>query len=361
MSKQFLFGSMYDRNDPEFDKIKSEIYEGKTKFEINKNTFIVSIYDKESTMKVSYNSLKKNVVPIEVAKGKDLMHFTANELIDLMTFVPTTSVSTKRRLYHIIDNYLDWNVSIGNIQANNLKGLPKEELFKINKKMASYKVMNMEEFYKNCEMALKHEDITAIDIMPLVMARYGIVGEGLKWIINLRYSDLNRNNNTVSFRSEDNFITLPVDYKFFEWVDRCAECKESDGFPYEYSDKIIRKTTKFEESRINDTFIYNRIDRVFKKTSFNRVSFKLLEFSRKIDLLLDIRNERHLTVDDFRTISLLFNPKISISSANTLVKSYESLTGDIVQPMRIKKEDLAKYIDNNPEQTVKVIKQKIGY
>lgn len=361
MSKQFLFGSMYDTSDPNFRKLKEKLYKEKTTFEINKNTFIVSIYDKESTMKVSYNSLKKNVVPIEVAKNKDLMYFTAPELIDLMTFVPTTSISTKRRLYHIIDNYLDWNVSIGNIQANNLKGLSKEDLFKINKKVVSYKVMSFDEFFNNCEIALKHEDISPIDIMPLVMARYGIVGESLSWIVNLRYSDLNKENNTVSIMENDRLITLPVDDIFFDWVNKCTECKENDGYLYEHSDKIIRKTVKFEETELNDTFIYNRVDRVFKKTSFPRVSFKLLEFSRKIDFLLDIREERHLTVEDFRIITNLFKPSASMSSANTLVKSYESLTNDIVQPMRVKKEDLVKYIDEEPKNTVAKIKEVIGY
>lgn len=359
--KQFLFGSMYDTDNPNFQKLKQKLYREKSSFEINKNTFIVSIYDKESTMKVSYNSLKKNVVPIELAKNKDLMFFTAPELVDLMMFVPTTSVATKERLYHLIDNYLDWNVSIGNIQANNLKGLNKEDLCKINKKVASYKVMSIEEFFKNCEMALACDEISAIDIMPLVMARYGIVGEKLSWIRNLRYSDLNRENNTVEIKLEDRYMILPVDQRFFDWVDKCVECKELDGYAYEWSENIIRRTAKFEETELNDMYIYNRVDKVFKKTNFPRVSFKLLEFSRKVDFLLDIRSERRLTGEDFRTITQLFKTSPSPSSTNTLIKSYEALTGDKVQPMQIRKEDINKYIDDESEKTVKEIRQKIGY
>ena len=361
MSKQFLFGTIYDTDNVDFSKLKEKLYKEKTSFEINKNTFIASIYDKESTMKVSYNSLKKNVVPIEIAKNKDLMYFTTPEIIDLMTFVPTTSVATKERLYHLIDNYLDWNVSIGNIQANNLKGLVKEDLCKINKKVASYKVMSMEEFFKNCEKALTCDEISAIDIASLVFSRYGIVGEKLSWITNLKYSDLNRENNTVRIGYGDRDIILPVDGRFFEWVDKCSECKELDGYAYEWSDKIIRKTTKFEETELNDTYIYNRVDKVFKKGNFPRVSFKLLEFSRKIDFLLDIRKERRLTGEDFRTITQLFKTSPSPSSTNTLIKSYEALTDDKVQPMQIRKEDVEKYIDNDPEKSAENIRRKIGY
>ena len=96
MNNKFLFGAMYDANDSRFNQIRKKLYSEKTSFEINKNTFIVSIYDKESTMKVSYNSLKKNVVPIEIAKNKDLMYFTAPELIDLMTFVQQHLLQQKK-------------------------------------------------------------------------------------------------------------------------------------------------------------------------------------------------------------------------------------------------------------------------
>lgn len=365
MSKIFLFGNMYDSENPEFAKLKEKLYEEKTNFEVNKNTFITTIYDKEPTMKVSYNCLKKNVVPMEIAKNKDLMYFSAPELVDLMSFIQTTSVSTKERVYHLIDAYLDWNVSVGNIQANNLKGLEKEKLCKINKKMASYKVMSMDVFFKHCERALKCDEISAIDIMPLIMARYGIVGEKLSWIINLNIWDLNRYNNTVTVKSDNDIKYFPVDERFFDWADKCMECKEIDGYTYEWSYKLIRKTerdtVKFAEKEIDDTYIYNRVDKVFKKTSFPRISFKSLEFSRKMDFLLDIRGDRRLTGKDFKNIINMFNPKASPASTNTFIKSYEALTDDKVQPLQIKEKDIIKYVDLDSEKTLEAIKKRIGY
>ena len=186
MSKQFLFGTMYDTNDKGFSKIREELYKEKTSFEINKNTFIVSNYDNQTTMNVLYNKLKKNVVPVEIAKNKDLMYFSSPELIDLMALLPTSSYATKKGVYNLIKNYLDWNLSLGNIQVNNLDGLNREDLCKVSKKLASHKVISKEELLMYCDMAEKSEEVSAIDIMPLVMARYGIVGGKLSWIINLK-------------------------------------------------------------------------------------------------------------------------------------------------------------------------------
>lgn len=359
MSKQFLFGTMYDTNDKGFSKIREELYKEKTSFEINKNTFIVSNYDNQTTMNVLYNKLKKNVVPVEIAKNKDLMYFSSPELIDLMALLPTSSYATKKGVYNLIKNYLDWNLSLGNIQVNNLDGLNREDLCKVSKKLASHKVISKEELLMYCDMAEKSEEVSAIDIMPLVMARYGIVGGKLSWIINLKYSDLDFENKIVRINDGENEVVLPVDDEFFKWVDKCSRCKELAGYVYIYSDNIIRKTTKFEETELNDTYIYNRVDRVFKKTMMPRFSFKLLEFSRKIDFLLDVREERALYAGDFRIITRLFNPKASDASTNTLMKAYETLTRDKALPMKDK--DKVKGIDANSKQTVKEIKKCIGF
>lgn len=359
MNKQFLFGTMYDANDECFLEIRDKLYKEKSSFEINKNTFIVSNYDKETTMKVSYNRLKKNVVPVEIAKNKDLMYFSAPELMDLMALLPTSSYSTKSGVYNLIKNYLDWNLSLGNIQANNLNGLDKEDLCKVNKKLASHKVISKEHLFMYCDVASKSKEVSVIDIMPLIMARYGIVGGKLSWIINLKYSDLDFENKIVRINDGENEILLPVDDIFFEWVDKCSQCKELAGYEYIHSDNIIRKTTKFEETELNDAYIYNRIDKVFKKTIVPRFSFKLLEFSRKIDFLLDVREERALYAGDFRVITRLFNPKSSDASTNTLMKSYETLTGDKTFPMKDKNK--VNDIDTNSKQTVREIKKRIGF
>lgn len=353
MSREFLFGKFYDSPSLE---LKENLLNNKTSFEINKNNFIISIYDNEKTMKTSYNALKKNVIDTEVIKDKDLMNFNVAELINLMNSIPTSSVSTKERVYYLIDNYLDWCTSQGYIALNNLKGLSKDELCRVNKKIVTYKVISIEDLSFYCNKATTTGKSSVIDVLPLILSRYGIVGTKLSRIINLRWSDIYRDKKLVRIVEENKDIFFPVDDLFLDWIDRAYKCEEHLGVKYIDDGYVIKKKADVE-GEITDAYIYNRLVLVFRYASMPRMSFKTLEFSRKVDFLLSIREERVLDSSDFRTITNMFYPETSPSSTNTLIRYYESLTHDKVNLVKHK----IKRVDNNSEETVMEIKKSIGY
>lgn len=355
MSVEFLFGKVYVDITPEE---KQRIYKSKTPYEINKNTFLTDIYDNIDTMKTSYNTLKKNVISIEKVKEKDLMNFSIEELINLMQTMSTPSVNTKERMYHLIDTYLDWCVSKGYIGLNGMKGLSKDELCKVNKMMVNYKLISKQELFDLCEQSINTGEVTAMECIPLILARYGIVGEGLSRMINLRYEeDINRDNMTVSIEENGNLLLFPIDDKFLYWVDR-AHNVITDG-KYEYIDegKVIKVRSDYPNYEVDNNYVYNKVLTVFNLGILSRISFKSLEQSRKFDFLLDLRNERVLTSEDFRMIATMFNPKASPASTNTLIRSWESLTNDTVT-LRYNKN---KIVDNNPSETTNRIKERIGW
>lgn len=354
MAREFLFGKIYENPSAE---LKESIYKSKSPFEINKNTFITSIYDNEQTMKTSYNALKKNVISMELVKNKDLMNFSIEELINLMNTMSTTSFNTKHRMYHLIDTYLDWCVSKGYIGLNGLKGLSKEELCKVNKMMASYKLMSKEELFKLCELSINTGEVTAMEVIPLIISRYGILGEKLSRMINLRWSDINIDNKTVTIEENGNILLFPIDEDFLYWIDRAYETKSYGEHQYIDEGKVIKIRSDYPNHVIDSNYIYNKVIKVFNLGILPRISFKSLELSRKIDFLLDIRKEKVLTADDFRMIVNMFKPNSSLATANVLIKIWETLTGDKVT-LRYGKN---KIIDNNPVETVKKIRKTIGY
>ena len=353
MSREFLFGKFYDSLTDEY---KRKMIEGKSTFEINKNNFILSIYDNEDTMRTSYNTLKRNIINVEKIKNKDLMDFNTSEQINLMKSIPTSSVSTKERLYHLIDNYLDWCVSQGYIPINNFKGLSKDELCKVSKKIASYKVISIEDLNYYCKKALSTSKVSAIDVIPLILSRYGIVGTGLSRILNLKWHDIDRERKVVRIIEDDNEILLPVDDLFLDWIDRAYKCKEFKGDVYIDEGYVIKKRLGYE-FEFNDMYVYNRLILVFKYADMPRMSFKTLEFSRKVDFLLDLRKDGVLKSSDFKIITNLFHPNASAGTTNTLIRYYESLTHDKVTLVK----DKVKRVDNDSENTVLKIKKSIGY
>lgn len=353
MSKEFLFGRFYDSPSMEF---KENLLKTKTSFEMNKNTFILDLYDNERTIKTSYNALKKNVIDTEIIKNKDLMDFSVTELITLMNSIPTSSVSTKERVYYLIDNYLDWCVSKGYIAFNNFKGLSKDELCRVNKKIVTYKVISIEDLSFYCNQAITTGKSSVIDVLPLILSRYGIVGTELSRIINLRWSDIDKDKKLVRIVEDNEELFFPIDDLFLDWIDRAYKCEEHLGVKYIDDGYVIKKKEDLD-GEITDSYIYNRLVLVFKYSSMPRMSFKTLEFSRKVDFLLNIRKDGVLDSSDFRAITNMFYPKISPSSTNTLIRYYESLTHDKVNLVKHK----IKRVDNNSEETVMEIKKSIGY
>lgn len=353
MKETFLFGKFYSKD--ELRELYS-IMDSKTPYEINKNTFVNEVYKNKGTIEKSYNYFKNHTVVVEKIKNKDLMYFTVSELINLMHSLTTTNINTKKRIYDLIKTYLDWAVYKNYIPINNLNGLSKEELCKVNKKMASYKYTDIKVLDKLCDDAIRSGGVSVIDIMPLIISRYGILGKQMSKLLNLKWDDINREDMAVKILDNERVSLYPIDDIFLKWIDRAKDCTKYDNIEYIDEGKVIKRLKKFDE--LNITIINNRLTRTFQTTYIPRSSLKSLEFSRKLDLLLEIRKERVLNSADFRELTINFDSNVSPASTNVLIKEYESLTDDKVQPLRSKEK--VKYTDNNPKKTVEKIKANLG-
>lgn len=356
MSREFLFGKFYESlTQVEKEKIMNE----HNKFEKNKNIFLLSIYDNEGTLRTSYNSFSKNVIPTETAKGKDLMYFTSMELIDLMNSITSTSVNTKVRVYCLIDAYLDWCVAKGYILLNNMKGLNRTEVCTPPRLMAKYQIISREKLYKYCEEAMLTKKVTIMDCLPLMLARNGIKGKKLSRIINLKSQDIDRENNLIHVYEDGVELLFPVDKKLIEYIDQALMLTEdNNGLKYACGDNVIRVREDYTKTEVDEAYINNKATAVFNTGAIPRISFKTLETCRKLDFLLDLREEKVLDTEDFKQISLLFEPKTSIAYHMGLVNKYESITGDKVNSVQGVNKNI---IDQNPKKSADLIRKQIGY
>lgn len=356
MSREFLFGKFYkDLTELEKEMIMTQHNE----YEKNKNIFLLSIYDNEGTLRTSYNSFSKNVTPTETAKDKDLMFFTSVELRDLMNSITSTSRDTKARVYCLIDAYLDWCVAKGYILLNNLKGLDREELCKPPRLMATHQIISREKLYEYCEEAILTKKVTIMDCLPLMLARNGVKGEKLSRIINLKSQDIDRENNLIYVFEDGRELLFPVDKKLIEYIDEALKLTEdNNGLKYAWGDNVIRVREDYPSGVVDEAYINNKATAVFNTGVMPRTSFKILETCRKIDFLLDLREEKVLDTEDFKQISLLFKPKASASYHMNLVNKYKSITNDEVNFVQSVSK---KIVDQNPKKTADEIRRQIGY
>lgn len=356
MSREFLFGKFYESLT---ESERERIINSHNEFEKNKNVFLLSIYDNEGTLRTSYNSFSKNVVPTEVAKDKDVMFFTTIELKDLMNSITSTSINTKIRVYCLIDAYLDWCVNKGYILLNNMKGLDRNEVCTPPRLMAKYQIISREKLYKYCEDAMLTKKVTIMDCLPLMLARNGIKGKKLSRIINLKSQDVDRENNLIHIYEDGEELLFPIDKKLIEYIDQALKLtQDNNELKYAWGDNVIRVREDYTKTEVDEAYINNKATAVFNTGVVPRISFKTLETCRKLDFLLDLREEKVLDTEDFKQISLLFEPKGSIANHMGLVNKYESVTGDKVNSVQTVNK---KIIDENPKKSADLIRKQIGY
>lgn len=284
----------------------------------NKKNFLNDTYSNENTRK-AYLSLYKNVIlEDELSRGKDLMHFTIQELKDGMLSMVNNKQSSKGSIASIVTKYLDYCVNKGYILTNNMKTLSVNELKKENKRFILNDVVNLNKFYKwLTELEIKHDLYITL---PLLFARYGIVGEELSDMINVKYEDIDRNNFTINI----NGVLFPIDKQFINWIDKATQGRKKEG--------VILFNYKGQPISSKNT-IYNMFYKAFQLLNRKRISAKELRNNRKMDLLFNIRSCREVTIQDIENVEHIIGYNNNNNIRSNIIrtkKTYELLSGCMV-------------------------------
>lgn len=284
----------------------------------NKKNFLNDTYSNENTRK-AYLSLYKNVIlEDEISRGKDLMHFTIQELKDGMLSMVNNKQSSKGSIASIMTKYLDYCVNKGYILTNNMKSLSINDLKKENKRFILNDVVNLNKFYKwLTELEIKHDLYITL---PLLFARYGIVGEELSDMINVKYEDVDRNNFTINI----NGVLFPIDKQFINWIDKATQGRKKEG--------IILFNYKGQPISSKNT-IYNMFYKAFQLLNRKRISAKELRNNRKMDLLFNIRSCREVTIQDIENVEYIIGYNNNNNIRSNIIrtkKTYELLSGCVV-------------------------------
>lgn len=382
MFREFYFGRAYDfKTEEEMNEMYSKLMSEANPYEINKNTFLNEYYRDDSidTKIVLYALWKGAIQYIEEMKMKDLYQFSPSEISDLIISTPTTSRVRKESIFNFIKQYCDWAFSKELINVNPTDGLNREELVQVNKRAIKRKVMGLSEFYDLCYSML--ENTSVFNVLPLVLARYGITGSELSYMSNLKWNDIDRENmivDIVNHETGEVVTQLKVDKNFINWIDIAKDTNDykvktskeegatasfetvSNGGYIDrgYVNKISIKTRESEDVlKVEKSSLYSRINLAFRDNEMNAISLGSLEKSRKIEVLLEKRESRKLTTRDVQEVVLMFNPNASVGAYNSLKNDYQSITGDTVLPARAKTYELK---DENSVEFVKNVKKELG-
>lgn len=326
----------------------------------NKMRFLNANYDNVRTIE-SYSSLFKSTIsPVEGKLNKDIREFSSNELHDFMNTLPITNIRVKKTIWSLLKCYYNWAIQVDGylISENPIENLELSD-YLIADKLQEKLYYTIEEIDSMCNILENEVGFNAQEIIPIVMARYGILGSELAWIRSLRNEHIDRENYLVHIFDENEekiITTLPIDDIFIKWVDKALKTTEkiieTDApnalFPirklkYLETGYILKSNRGYK--KVSQQGVYSAMHRVFHSIFDYRIRLTKFVNSRKFDLLFErkIINGR-ITYNDFRDITSMFNPDSKKYTYFSLRDDYIILNGtnDIIDDYDFEKDYLQK-------------------
>lgn len=358
---------------------KQKILKSYDKFQLDKIAWLNNVYDEEINKKPLWSVYNNNIHDIEIAKNKDLKDFNKDEAVSMMNSFIYAMPSTLNTIKVFVNKYFDYWVEKGEIMINPLLGEQSLKGTNHSKNMLKSKLINMKDFYNILSQMKQLEKIRPENLKPLLLARYGVVGKQAINMRCLRYKDIDIVNKFVNIYNENNeFVTLiPIDDRFIDFL------AEIDGGVEEESKQSLYKSDAYVlETRqiLNYNTVNNRVYTAFKFLNewgnkevegwenVERISFNNLVFTRQIELLLQIREHRRLTIIDVENIILIMSNDDKTYADLQLKKKYMSLTKDKVLDIQygqlkksINKVLEANMVDPFAIEEVKRIRKEIGF
>lgn len=288
------------------------------KFQLNKILMLNEKYDNKRTELTYFIVYQTNLHDIEVQKNKDIMNFTTKEIENAINSIIYTYDTTRQNLLSFIRIYCNWAMEKGLIKKNPCNDLDTKKSKKNSKAFLEDKICGKSDFYNMLEEMEKNTKLP--NLIPLLLARYGIIGDNLDKMINLKWEDIDEDTRVVFIKDENGKVIcdLPIDDKFIEYIHKAKLYSESpkvsgknlvrySDYGYVLKKAYSEKDVEDEEKTVKYATVFNRVNDCCKSIGIKRIPFKRLLLSRQIEILLEIRKYGRLQQKDFEYVVNLFN------------------------------------------------------
>jgi integrase len=326
----------------------------------NKLKFLNELYDNEVTVKSMWSCYNNHINEHEIQLGKEAMFFSNIEVDEVIATKFKYSPAMKDQIINFISQYKNWGVSNKQIKHNSVKAMDRKSTTKSMVNVLINKVWGLGEFYN---LLVKIEQTSQLShTIPLLLARYGIIGKELIEMRSLQWDDINYEKKQVSIvESGKAPRILDVDDRFIKQIDKYKLSLDTDEEDFGYVLKKPKKNQNDSSLLISRHTIDTRIYLACEGAEVPRIAIGDLLKSRYMDYLLDMRKERKLSIDDIQWVQLNFKgvhtPQITIA----LVEFYQSLTKDKIVYRNNARRLLEPLKDPASKQVVEDIIEAIGY
>lgn len=320
-----------DTND---ESEKEKYYNELDDFQKSKLNYIKEAYNNVNSALTIWRVYNNNIHDYEVALNKDVMFFDINDIESIIYSKFQYKESYRRTIVSFIVNYMDWGIARGDLEVNIAKNINVGKVTKNKLKTLKENIYGLDEFYSMLnEINMK---LPKYHTIPLLLARYGVLGKNAEDISNLKWQDIDLENNKIKivdpktgklkqiYYTDNRFSEYMKNYKYDEDLNKTIE-----------TDYIVYKRKVFEtittDIRYTGSGLRNLTMVIAKTMEEDRIAFKDLIQSRKLDYILALRSTRKITnLDLFKINQLLAYKKETYTTTNLLKTFYESLSGETV-------------------------------
>lgn len=253
-------------------------------FQVNKYLFFKASNYSESTETINWNLYMNYIADIENEFNKDLYDFGEDEIKKCNEKVKDLSDSTLYTFNSFIKFYLRW------YSKNHHKELKEFKLKRKNKIDNSWYI-SKDDFYNLCRKIFEANGID--NVLPLILARYGITGQKMIYARQMKWKDIDFKNKEVIIFSEEKEIVLhiSVDLNFLKWMDLAKDIHKKRYVDFNKNIFHIIKGKNHEI--INYATLNSRVYKACKVINIKRIALYDLECSAKMDYLYELYDRKY--------------------------------------------------------------------
>lgn len=339
------------------EKEKQIILNSYDDFQREKLIFLNELYDNENTLFAMWRIYDRYIHIYEIHMQEDLKYFDTVQIKNILFMLFNYSDDTMRTIYTFMRTYFEYCIGKAEIFQNPTEIIDIDRYLANNRKAKEDKIYSLDYVYDLVDDAKKYSSFS--NVIPLLLVRYGVKGNKMSWLVNLKWSDVDFENKEINIFDRDNgklITSLPVDDRLLKILDQYRSYLTDKNILNDYV-LASKNGNQISTIGVHSRNKYLTDDLSKHIDNFRRISTNDLLKSRQIELLLKMRTKRMLSTYDTQRVSEVLNGEIGDQYVQRLKRLYKAVTGENV--LSVYKGEMA-LVDENSEKFATDIALKLN-